>query len=328
MEYRSLGNTDIKVSVIGFGAWGIGGLTEGASSYGASDDSSSLLALNTALDHGINFYDTSNVYGNGHSEYLLGQAFKSVRDEVVISSKVGLATFEKKISMTARNIRLSVEGSLRRLQTDYLDCLHLHKVGVDELECCPEIYESLVLLKKEGKVRSLAISLGSPDEALSPQIKQFFDAVQVNFSMLDMRIIKNGFLSNKPHSVGVLARTPLNFGFLASNFPLSIKFDERDHRSNWSRDHITGWIRGANTILAKAGLTKLDETKDRVAYALRFCTSFDAVTSVIPGMLNADEVKQNLRSLKMRKFSSEMIEEIYKEYTAWDSSAAKNRSSN
>ena len=105
---------------------GYWGLTEGASSYGASDDSSSLLALNTALDHGINFYDTSNVYGNGHSEYLLGQAFKSVRDEVVIS-KVGLATFEKKISMTARNIRLSVEEA-SGTSTDYLDCLHFTKL--------------------------------------------------------------------------------------------------------------------------------------------------------------------------------------------------------
>ena len=126
-----------------------------------------------------------------------------------------------------------------------------------------------------------------------------------------------GFCQTSPTCWGSCP-DPLNFGFLASNFPLSIKFDERDHRSNWSRDHITGWIRGANTMLAKAGLTKLDETKDRVAYALRFCTSFDAITSVIPGMLNAEEVKQNLRSLKMRKFSSEMIEEIYKEYTAWD----------
>ena len=122
---------------------------------------------------------------------------------------------------------------------------------------------------KKGKVRSLAISVGHPDEALNPQIKQCFDAVQVNFSMLDMRIIENGFLSSKPQNVGVVARTPLNFGFLASNFPVTVKFDERDHRSNWSRERITGWIQGANKILAKAGLENLDET-NRVAYALRF----------------------------------------------------------
>ena len=126
MRYRLLGGTGILVSEIGFGAWGIGGITPGPTSYGNTNDKDSRRALRCALENEINFYDTSNLYGDGHSEILIGETFKGVRDRVIIATKAGLLKYNHPPDFSEKAIRNSLGGSLRRLQTDYIDILQYH----------------------------------------------------------------------------------------------------------------------------------------------------------------------------------------------------------
>src|SRR5882724_10158294 len=126
MKYRQLGATGLQVSEIGFGTWGIGGRTEGETSYGDTDDGASRDALGAALDRGVTFFDTSNVYGDGHSETLIGEALGPRRNQVVLATKAGFVGYQVPADFSPANLRASLFGSLRRLRTDVVDLLQLH----------------------------------------------------------------------------------------------------------------------------------------------------------------------------------------------------------
>ena len=152
MRYRPLGSSSIQVSVVGFGAWGIGGRTPGATSYGATDDAVSRRALHEAFDRGITFYDTASVYGDGHSEELIGECFDGRRHEIVIATKAGITSSFRGYDFSAPALRASLEGSLRRLRTDYVDLFQLHNAGPDVVLHQPHIVELLQRFVAEGKV--------------------------------------------------------------------------------------------------------------------------------------------------------------------------------
>jgi aryl-alcohol dehydrogenase-like predicted oxidoreductase len=166
LRYRSLGSSGIKVSVIGFGAWGIGGRTPGPTSYGDTDDSLSRRALNEAYDRGITFYDTASVYGDGHSEELIGECFESRRDQVVIATKAGITSSFRCYDFSEAGLRASLEGSLRRLRTDYVDLFQLHNAGSDVVSAHPHIGDLLSRLREEGKIRAYGFSTPGPQDAL------------------------------------------------------------------------------------------------------------------------------------------------------------------
>ena len=126
MKHNKLGKTNIYISEIGFGSWGIGGLTPGNSSYGKTDDKVSSRSLLSAFEHGINFYDTSNIYGEGNSEVLLGKTFNKVRDKVIIATKCGMVNSTGLQDFTINELDKSVNASLKRLQSDYIDLIQLH----------------------------------------------------------------------------------------------------------------------------------------------------------------------------------------------------------
>ena len=219
MQYRRLGRADINISEIGLGAWGIGGISAGSTSYGHIDDNTAVRTIEKALDLGVNFFDTSNVYGDGRSETVLGRVLKKKRDRVFISTKVGLRTFDEKIKLNANEIQSSLDKSLKRLGTDYIDVLHLHKIPAHEVEKTPEVIDILKNLVRLGKVRFLAISLNNPDEIKKKVVFENFPIIQTNFSLLDMRLALDGSIDYVGrYDIGVLCRTPFNFGFLAKNY--------------------------------------------------------------------------------------------------------------
>ena len=323
MQYRELGSTGIQVSEIGFGTWGIGGVTPGATSYGVISDDDAIEALEVALFEGVNFFDTSNVYGDGHSEILLGQVLGETsgrqRSDVVISSKLGMLNYKQKLEMTADNMERSLDGSLERLQTDYLDVLHLHMVSLEELLEMPVILDTLRRFQLDNKVRVLAISLKNPLDSCHRLISDNFQAIQVNFSLLDMRLISSGFFNNtRAKRLGVLARTPLNFGFLAQNFPKNTTFDKSDHRSRWSRTQIENWIDGANQMFEAIGLSDFEDKQARSYLALKFCLSYTGISTVLAGMHNASEVKMNIRATEGSKINRKMLASVIKAYQLWD----------
>ena len=157
MKYRKLGQTGIEISEIGFGAWGIGGNAGGAAGYGATDDRESKAALRRSFELGVTFYDTSDLYGFGHSESLIGEVFKGAREKVVMATKVGFHSPHEPQDFSSAHLRRSLEASLKRLQTDYLDLYQLHNPPVELLEREEEILKTLEAMKREGKIRAFGI---------------------------------------------------------------------------------------------------------------------------------------------------------------------------
>jgi aryl-alcohol dehydrogenase-like predicted oxidoreductase len=287
VRYRKLGRSGLAVSEVGFGAWGIGGNKGGAVAYGPTDEAQSLDALAAAYDAGINFYDTADLYGNGESERLIGKAFAGRRDKVVIASKVGMLDATGRQDFTPARIEKALDASLDRLRTDYVDLYQLHSPPLDALE--PALFDVLNGLKSKGKVRSIGISLKGPEEGEKALRLYPFSAVQVNFNLLDQRVLDLGLAHRcAEKGAGVIARTPLCFGFLTTKYSADDDFDPSDHRSRWNVEQRRVWSSAFD-------LFKTHRAKAETAaqFAIRFCLSFDAVPSVIPGMLTREHVAEN-----------------------------------
>lgn len=311
MKYRKLGCTKIEVSEIGFGAWGIGGLSNGPTSYGKTNDEDSIAALRFAFDSGINFFDTSDLYGYGHSERLIGRVFKNMRKKIVIASKVGFLEHNGPYDFSPKHIKEAIELSLRRLQTDYLDLYQLHSPPIDLVKNDERIMAALINLKEQGKIRSIGISVKSPQDGFTA-LELGFECIQVNFNLIDQRAIETGLFDEcERRMTGIIVRTPLCFGFLTGKYPQDIKFDSTDHRSTWSAEQIKQWSSAykifIDAISVKNKLSPVD-------FALKFCLSFKTVSSVIPGMLNEKEVTENLKASKGNFFSQAQISKIRQIY--------------
>jgi aryl-alcohol dehydrogenase-like predicted oxidoreductase len=305
MNYRQLGNARLTVSEIGFGAWGIGGLTENATSYGVTDDKESQRTLVEAFEQGITFYDTSNIYGNGHSEKLIAETLGPERSHIVIATKAGFTKHGGPHNLEPAYLRDCLEGSLRRLQTDYIDLYQLHSPPIAIVT--DETVETLARFREEGKIREYGISLKDPDDGIPAITKFGFTALQVNFSMTDQRIRKNGLLETaEQHNVSIISRTPFNFGFL-TDAPRATEFDARDHRSNWSKEQRERWAD------APKFFASLNEGKNRTMaqLALRFCLSPKAVATVIPGMLHPQQVRENGASSELAPLTPDELQAIY-----------------
>jgi aryl-alcohol dehydrogenase-like predicted oxidoreductase len=323
MKYRLLGKTGLTVSEIGFGAWGIGGATDdGPNSYGATDDGESLRALAAAFDKGITLYDTSNIYGYGHSEELIGKAFKGMREKVIIASKVGFVKYGAPLDITPAHIRVSLEATLRRLQTDYVDLYQLHSPSLELLEKTPEAVDELRTLKREGKIRAFGFSAKNPGDAIAAIKKYGFEAVQVNFNMIDQRAVESGlFDCASEYGAGVIARTPLAFGFLTGKVA-DMRFDPHDHRSLWSEGQLKRWTEAPDLF------SFINQGKNRTPaqLALKFCLGFKAVSAVIPGMLHLSEVEENAQASDTPPLGNEELDAVavvYKSHEFFDKSVEK-----
>jgi aryl-alcohol dehydrogenase-like predicted oxidoreductase len=312
MKYRTLGTTGIAVSEIGFGAWGIGGPSPGATSYGPTDDELSLRTLERAFEQGITFYDTSNAYGDGHSEALLGSAFAARRDKVVIATKAGYPRFDLDQDFTPAFLRTSLDGSLGRLRTDHVDLFLLHSPPLALLKSDPEILETLRALQREGKIRAWGVSTRAIEDG-APLIDELgVPAIEINLNLMDQRAVDSGLLTlAQQRNVAVIARTPLCFGLLSGRVAADTVFDSRDHRSKWPRAQIERWIEGCRQFV-DAVAEHHGATPAQVA--LRYCLSHPAITSTIPGMMRPEEVDDNTRASELGPLSAVQMDEIDRIY--------------
>lgn len=304
MKHRKLGITGIEVSEIGFGTWGLGG-----DSYGAVDDNLSRKILRLAFERGVTFYDTSDLYGDGHSESILGDVFSDCRDKVVIATKVGTLPhrgFYMPQDFSKKKLLEGIEASLKRLKTDYVDLYQLHSPQID-IPNWDEVVETLNLIKLSGKIRSFGISARSPSDAIIAINSFGFDVIQINFNMIDHRAIDLGLLDLcTEKNIGVIARTPLCFGFLSGKLTGEEDFGENDHRSNWPREQLRRW---AKAPVAFSPLN-LGKKRSMVQLALQFCLSVSAVSTVIPGMMTAEEVVENTDSIDFPEMTRDEVERI------------------
>ncbi len=290
MKYRTLGHTEIRVSEIGFGAWGIGGNAEGAIGYGATDDALSKDSLREAVEHGITFFDTANLYGFGHSEKLIGETFRDMRDKVVLATKVGFLGPNGPQDFSPQHLHDSLEMSLQRLQTDHVDLYQLHNPPVSLFQEDGNTLETLRTLQRQGKIRAFGVSLRTPDDGLT-LVRDFgISCVQVNFNLVDQRALVHGLLDLcAKEGIGLIIRTPLCFGFLSGKYSADSAFGEEDHRSQWSREQLALWAGANRSFQNVLG----SETGTEAQLALRFCLSFPGVSTVIPGMLMPQHVREN-----------------------------------
>ena len=299
MKYRKFGNTDLLISEIGFGAWGIGGpamVGELAIGWGNVDDNTSIEALKKSFDLGINFYDTADFYGFGHSEELIGKVFGN-RDDVIIATKVGHRVENNKILLdySKKHILKSCDESLKRLRRDKIDFYQLHSAKLNHLED-GQCIEAMEELKSQGKIRYWGISLNTfnpyPEAEFLMNRKLAF-GFQLAFNIINQRTLK---LINTASQAGygIIARIPLQFGLLTGKFSKDTKFEKNDHRSFRLKKEFLSEL-----LDALEDVFKLSEkyNVDKTTFALSFIMNHKGVSTVIPGIKTPEQAIKNTQPL-------------------------------
>src|SRR5579864_2694151 len=293
MEYRALGRTGWKISTISFGSWGIGG-----NDWGNTDDKTSLAALNKAIDLGVNFIDTADVYGDGHSEQLIAQVRKTRSEQLIIATKAGRRLNPHVASgYNRQNLTSFVERSLHNLETETLDLLQLHSAP-SEVYDMPEVFGILDDLVQQGKVRFYGVSVERVDEALKAITYPNVQSVQIIFNMFRPKPAEQFFAAAREHRVGILARVPLASGLLTGKFRSQTQFAPNDHR-NFNR-HGESFDQGEtfSGVDYETGLKAVEELRPLVPhgasmaqFALRWILMFGEVTSAIAGAKSAEQAQ-------------------------------------
>ena len=312
MRQRVFGRTGRMVSEIGFGAWAIG------ASWGEVDDRDSLAALHAALDSGVSFIDTADVYGDGHSERLIAQVVKERGGErPFIATKAGRRSQPHIAeSYTFGNLRGFVERSLTNLQTDSLDLLQLHCPPADVFYQ-PEVFGHLDRLVREGKLRHYGISVERVEEAIKAIGYPGVVSVQIIFNAFRQRPAELFFQLAQRQEVAIIARVPLASGLLSGKFKPDTAFEKSDHR-NFNR-HGEAFDVGETFagIPYETGLAAVERIRPLIGgsatmaqFALRWILMFDAVTVAIPGARNPAQARANAEAAELPPLGAEVMEKV------------------
>jgi aryl-alcohol dehydrogenase-like predicted oxidoreductase len=315
MNYRLLGRTGMKVSEVSFGAWAIG------SSWGKVDDRESLAALHKAIDLGVNFIDTADVYGMGRSEKLVGRLLRERRETIYVATKAGRKlnphTVEK---YTPLAIRKFVENSLKNLRVEALDLLQLHCPPV-QVYYEPELFEALDAMVKAGKLRNYGVSVEKVEEALKAIEFPGVRTVQIIFNMFRQRPADLFFRQAKSRWVGIIARVPLASGLLSGRMTRTTRFSSDDHRSfnrkgqAFDRGETFAGVDYANGLQAVEELQKIKPAAMTMTqFALRWILMSDAVSCVIPGAKRSDQVEENCRAADTPRLSRKIMRQVREIY--------------
>lgn len=320
MEYREIGKTGLKISVIGLGTWQIGGPSTMAGKqigWGEVSENTAVDILNTAYDQGINFFDCADTYGRGKSESLIGKALKDRREKIIISSKFGNRETEEKKwikDFSAEWMIESLEGSLKRLDTDYIDLYMLHS-PIPGYSLDDELVETLEKQKSLGKIRFWGISLTPNGRGMIPadQGIQFIDRAkpidffELRYNLLEREPEEKLFPLCREKKIGVIARVPLASGFLSGRYKEDITFPENDVRSGMSRETVKDLVQRADKLKFMEKITG----KSLAQVAVKYCAQNPDVSSVIPGAKNTQQVIKNAEASNMKDFTSEELKKMY-----------------
>lgn len=304
MKFQKLGTKGPEISTVGFGAWGISGRD-----WGDTDDAKSRKAIHAAIDSGVNFIDTADVYGFGHSEELIRQVLdeRSDKDKIVIASKAGNNFYpfigqDHEITpgnndYSVKHLEFAVEQSLRRLNIEVLDILQLHSPGLEILEQ-DEPWIALERLKKAGKIIHAGWSVQSFKETEQAHIlekhHELIDVIQVRYNLLEREAEKILFPLALKYGTGVIVRIPLLFGLLTGKFDQNSTFGENDHRKfNLSKEKLNSYL---NSYSDFQGLYEKYSDYSQAQINLRFCISHPACHVVIPGGKNEEQVRENAKA--------------------------------
>lgn len=319
MQYRKFGNTELLVSETGFGAWAIGGgamVGQTAIGWGDVDDRESVKAIHAAMDAGVNFFDTADIYGLGHSEEILGKTLAGNK-EAIIATKGGNVARDGVFTTdySAAWLISACENSLRRLKRDAIDYYQLHTVRMDSLEK-GECLEAMRVLQQQGKIRYWGISLNTFDplpEAEWLIAQKLGNGFQLVLNMINQRALP---LLEQASSAGygLIARMPLQFGLLTGKFDQQAEFADNDHRKKRMKREV---IEKANAALAPVWSLCEKYNCSKTDLAMRYIHSYPAISVVIPGIRTVEQARLNTKASFMLEASDRLlIEEIYKEKTS------------
>jgi len=292
LKTRVLGKSGSAVTEIGMGLWAAGG-----DEWGPTDDRAVLEAIDSALDIGITFFDTADVYGSGHSEELLGQAMRGRRERFIVPTKIGWQNFDSARRQSAydsvEKLIAGVESNLRRLQTDYIDVMQSH---INYREPTMEIFnEGFQRLQEQGKLRAYGVSTSDFD-----YLKQFnhdgrCSSLQIDYSLLNRTPEEEIFPYCQEHNIGVIVRGALAMGTLTGKFTAETQFADGDFRQNWQNDPNQRAVFLDDLEKVKR-LRALVDGRTLAQLAVQFVLANPAVSTVIPGAKSARQIQETAQA--------------------------------
>ena len=312
MDYRPLGRTGFNISSISFGAWAIGG-----DAWGKTDDAESMRSLHRAVDLGVNFIDTADVYGDGHSERLVGRLLRERKGEIIVATKAG-RRLDPHVAegFTRKNLTAFVERSVANLGVNALDLIQLHCPPPDVYDM-PEVFAFLDDLVRDGKLRYYGVSVERVEEALRAARYPNVQSIQIIFNMFRLKPMEELFPVVREKRIGILARVPLASGLLSGKLRRDSTFASTDHR-NYNR-HGESFDIGEtfSGVDYETGLLAVEELRALVPFgatmaqlALRWILMFPEVSAAIPGARYARQTEDNVRAASLPPLSDDVMARV------------------
>lgn len=316
MNKRILGKTGFEISEISLGTWQVGGKWGSAFSHSNADT-----ILNTAVENGVNFIDTADVYSDGNSEKALGRIVRSRQERIYVATKCGRKLNpHTDASYQAKALRKFVEDSLKNMGLETIDLIQLHCPPTETYDR-PEIFELFKTLKQEGKILQLGVSVEKIDEALKAIAYENVTTVQIIFNMLRQRPAEHFFAAAAAKNVGIIVRVPLASGLLSGKFTATTVFGKEDHRTfnrngeAFDKGETFSGVDYAKGLQAVEEIKQLFPQNENLAtIALKWILMFEQVSCVIPGASNPDQILSNIAATDLPNLTINQMEGIKKIY--------------
>jgi aryl-alcohol dehydrogenase-like predicted oxidoreductase len=295
MRYRNLGGTGIAVSEVGFGVW-----TVSTGWWGEVDDERSVKLLRQAHERGINYFDTADTYGSGKGETLLADAFGHMREEVVISTKIGYDFYnhtarrgqqERPQDWSEGFIRFALEQSLERLGTDYVDFLQLHNTKMDAVED-DDLFALMERFKEEGKIRAYGVALGPKigwlEEGVKAMRERRIDGVQMIYNLLEQDPGRGLIEAARDTDTSLVVRVPHSSGMLEGHYDENTTFAHNDHRRHRPKEWLTTGLKKVDQLgfLTESGDRTLGQA------ALKFVLATPEIASTLPNIYGEEQIEE------------------------------------
>ncbi|MBV9455359.1 MAG: aldo/keto reductase [Rubrobacter sp.] len=317
MEYRRLADTEIEVSEVGFGVW-----TVSTGWWGEINDEQSVQLLRRAYEEGINYFDTADTYGSGKGETLLADAFDGMREEIVISTKIGYDFYnyterrgqqERPQNWSEEFLRFALEQSLKRLDTEYVDFLQLHNAKMDAVES-DAAFEIMEEFKKEGKIRSYGVALGPKigwlEEGQKAMRERNISSVQMIYNLLEQEPGRDLIETARETGTSLVVRVPHSSGMLEGKYTKDTTFDMNDHRRHRSKEWLLEGLRKVEQLdfLTASGERTLGQA------ALKFILASPEVASTLPNIYDKEQLREFAATPETPDLTEEElvhVEELY-----------------
>jgi aryl-alcohol dehydrogenase-like predicted oxidoreductase len=295
MKYRNLAGTDIEVSEVGFGVW-----TVSTGWWGEVNDERSVRLLRRAFEKGINYFDTADTYGSGLGETLLADAFGGIREEVVISTKIGYDFYnhtqrrgqqERPQDWSENFIRFALEQSLKRLGTDYIDFLQLHNTKMDAIEN-EALFELMEEFKEKGKIRSYGVALGPKigwlEEGVKAMRERDLAGVQMIYNLLEQDPGRALIEAARETDTSLIVRVPHSSGMLEGKYTEETTFAKNDHRRHRPKE----WLLGGLKKVEQLGFLTTSGERTLSQAALKFVLATPEIISTLPNIYDDEQLDE------------------------------------